>query len=143
MGTGLQQPQDNVIFATYQLKSANIIIARLLALRLPKSYSMLLTVLTSSDSAQISSTWVANQVTAKKQHQITKSRSSATAADCLVCSSSGTPSTITAKIARTNACSSAGTVHFHCATVVPRCFSITKCPYTTCKHVGVQFQRPL
>ena len=143
MGTGLQQPQDNVIFATHQLKSTNIIIAHLLAFCLPESYSMLLTILTSSDSAQISSTWVTNQVTAKKQHQITKSRSSATVADCLVCSSSGTPSTITAKIAHTNACSSAGTVRFHHGTVVPHHFSITKCPHTTCKHVGIQFQRPL
>jgi len=83
-GTGLQQLQDNVIFDTHQLKSANIIIAHLLALRLPKSYSMLQTVLTSSDSAQISSTWVADQVITEKQYQITKSRSSATAADSLV-----------------------------------------------------------
>lgn len=84
MGTELLQLQfklDDVIFATHQPKSGNIIIAYFLAFCLPESYYMLLTVLTSSDMAEISSTWVADQVIADSKS-----------------TSSSTPSTITAKI---------------------------------------------
>ena len=80
----LQPQSDSVIFATHQLKSANVIIsdpilAYLVALRLPESYSMLRTILTSSDSTKISSKWVADQVIAEERYRITQSGGTASA----------------------------------------------------------------
>jgi hypothetical protein len=79
------QPQlDSIIFATQQLESVNLdlsdrMLAYLIALRLPDSYSMLRTVLTTSDPTKITSKWVADQVIAEEHHRIVQSGGTATA----------------------------------------------------------------
>ena len=75
---------DAVIFAAQKLESVNlaihdVVLAYLLALRLPESYSTLRTVLTSSDSTKISSGWVVDQVIAEEHHRISQSGGNATA----------------------------------------------------------------
>ena len=69
---------DAAIFAAQKLESVNlaihdIVLAYLLALRLPESYSTLRTVLSGSGSTEISSKWVADQIIAEEHHQIAES----------------------------------------------------------------------
>ena len=78
------QPQiDAIIYAADQLDSVgeNIsesVLGHILINRLPPSYSTLRTVLTSSESPNFSSTWVADQILAEEQHRIAESGNSAT-----------------------------------------------------------------
>ena len=78
----LQQQIDAIIYAADQLDSAgeNIpdsVLGYILINRLPSSYSTLRTVLTSYDSPNFSSNWVADQIIAEEQHRIAESGNSA------------------------------------------------------------------
>jgi len=78
------QPQlDTVIFANQKLESVNlaipdVVLAYLLALRLPESYSILRTALTRSSFTKISSNWVADQVIAEEHYRVAQSGGNAT-----------------------------------------------------------------
>jgi len=70
------QPQvDRCVYAAQQLETvgfpiAENLLAFLLAMRLPESYSMLRTVLTNSDASTITSRWVADRIIGEEQHRL-------------------------------------------------------------------------
>jgi hypothetical protein len=80
----LQSQLDGIIFATHQLETVNLSIddktlTYLLALHLPESYTTLCTVLTSANSATMTSKWVSDQIITEEHHWIAQSGGSTTA----------------------------------------------------------------
>jgi len=74
--TELLQPQiDKVVYTAQQLKTLGFpiidrLLAFLLAIRLPDSYTMLCTVITNSDASNITSRWVADRIIGEERHRL-------------------------------------------------------------------------